>query len=79
MANKKKLTLDEIQLQDNVRRAMYTMFPSWDSDERNELCNNIIDMVCEDVIETSDYPNYNGSDISLGIKRAILACTGVCK
>lgn len=45
-----------------------------------DLQNNILDEVCDDVMETSDYPlNYNDSDIETAISRVIINLTSIGK
>ena len=67
------------KLREDVRQAIYAMFQWWEHDEVADLCANIIDEVCEDVMETSDYPNYNDSDLRIAIKRTIINLTSVGK
>jgi hypothetical protein len=50
-----------------------------DLDEISEIQDNILEEVCEDVMETSDYPNYNDSDIRIAIKRVIINLTSMGK
>ena len=69
----------EEELKDNVDRVIYEMFSDWDVSEAVNLRCNIIDEVIEDVIETSDYPDYNDSDIRIAIKRTIINLTGIGK
>jgi hypothetical protein len=55
------------------------MFSDWDISDACDLCCNIIDEVCEDVMETSDYPEYNDSDIRIAVKRTIIKLTSIGK
>lgn len=66
----------DYKLREDVRLAIYTMFQWWERDEVASLCANIIDDVCEDVKETSDY---NDSDLRIAIKRTIINLTSVGK
>ena len=70
--NKEKLREDAVNV-------IYDMFSDWDISEAGELCCNIIDEVCEDVMETSDYPEYNNSDIRMAVKRTIINLTSIGK
>ena len=56
----------------NVRREIGLAFSWMDTCDILEIQSHITDKVCEDVIETSDYPNYNDSDIRIAIKRVII-------
>ena len=67
------------ELRENVNNVIYDMFSDWDISDAGDLCCNIIDEVIEDVIETSDYPEYNDSDIRIAIKRTIINLTGIGK
>ena len=69
----------EEELKENVDRVIHEMFSDWDVSEAVNLRCNIIDEVIEDVIETSDYPDYNDSDIRIAIKRTIINLTGIGK
>ena len=67
------------ELRENAERVIHEMFSDWDVSDAGSLCCNIIDEVIEDVIETSDYPEYNDSDIKIAIKRTIINLTGIGK
>ena len=58
---------------------IYQMFSDWDISDAGDLCCNIIDEVVEDVMETSDYPDYNDSDLRIAIKRTIINLTSIGK
>lgn len=60
-------------LSDYIKQEMESMFSGWDCSEISQLTEAILEDVEQDVIETSDYPNYNTSDIRIAIKRTILA------
>ena len=72
-------TEDDDELRENAKAMIEKMFQWWEHDELADLCANIIDEVCEDVMETSDYPNYNDSDLRIAIKRTIINLTSVGK
>lgn len=67
---------NDYKLREDVRQAIYAMFQWWERDEVAGLCVNIIDEVCEDVKEISDY---NDSDLRIAIKRTIINLTSVGK
>lgn len=67
------------ELRENAKAMIEKMFQWWEHDEVADLCANIIDEVCEDVKETSDYPDYNDSDLCIAIKRTIINLTSVGK
>ena len=67
------------ELRENANNVIYDMFSDWDISDAGDLCCNIIDEVIDDVIETSDYPEYNDSDIRIAIKRTIITLTGIGK
>lgn len=60
------------ELRENVEFVITQMFATWDFADINTIKTAIIDDVVNDVIETSDYPNYNCSDITIAVKRTIL-------
>ena len=70
---------NEEKLRQDAENVIYDMFSDWDISDAGELCCNIIDEVCEDVIETSDYPEYNDSDIRMAVKRTIIKLTSIGK
>ena len=70
---------DEENLRQDAENVIYDMFSDWDISDASELCCNIIDEVCEDVMETSNYPEYNDSDIRLAVKRTIINLTSIGK
>lgn len=70
---------DDDELRENAKAMIEKMFQWWEHDEVADLCANIIDEVCEDVMETSDYPYYNDSDLRIAIKRTIINLTSVGK
>ena len=70
---------NEEKLRQDAENVIYDMFSDWDISDAGELCCNIIDEVVEDVIETSDYPEYNDSDIRIAVKRTIIKLTSIGK
>ena len=60
------------ELKKEVRKHIGSLFQWWESAEVAEIEDAIVDEVCDDVIETSDYPNHNSSDIRIAIKRVII-------
>ena len=65
------------ELRQNVWKQILSLFQWWDYSEISSIQNAILDDVCKDVVETSDYPNYNDSDIRIAIKRAIVNRLGL--
>ena len=61
------------ELTKNVESVIAQMFSNWDCSEISEIIDNISDEVAADVMETSDYPYYNDSDISIAVKRVVLS------
>ena len=59
-------------IKDDINREISAMFSDWDMSEIAELTEAIGEEVADDVMETSDYPNYNSSDIRIAIKRVII-------
>ena len=55
-----------------VRQNIGELFNWMDASDLCSFQDKITDMVCDDVIETSNYPNYNDSDIRIAISRTIL-------
>ena len=67
------------ELKDNIKREISNLFTGWDFEDIVNITANIIDEVVEDVVETSDYPNYNDSDIRIAIKRVVVNLLGIGK
>ena len=67
------------ELREQVKAMIGKMFQWWEASDVADLTANIIDEVCEDVINTSDYPNYNDSDLRIAIKRTIINLTSIGK
>jgi hypothetical protein len=67
------------ELREQVKAMIGKMFQWWEASDVADLTANIIDEVCEDVINTSDYPNYNDSDLRISIKRTIINLTSIGK
>lgn len=65
------------ELEEQVKREIGLVFSWMDLSDIAELQNNLTDRVCEDVVETSDYPNYNDSDIRISIARVLKEATNV--
>ena len=63
------------ELEKQVKREIGLAFSWMDLSDIAELQNNLTDRVCEDVVETSDYPNYNDSDIRISITRVLKEAT----
>ena len=62
------------ELKKEIRAEIEKVFRGWDCCEISDICARITDAVADDVIETSDYPSHNSSDIRISIKRVILSC-----
>ena len=60
------------ELREDVEFVITQMFATWDFADINTIKTAITDDVVNDVIETSDYPNYNCSDIIIAVKRTIV-------
>ena len=60
------------ELVNGILREVGILFREWDFDEINSIGERIMHDVIDDVKETSDYPNFNDSDIRISIKRVIL-------
>lgn len=71
--------VEDEELRENAEKMIYQMFSNWDISDISSLCCNIIDEVCQDVMETSDYPDYNDSDLRIAIKRTIINLTSIGK
>jgi hypothetical protein len=69
----------EKKLREDAEKTIHEMFSDWDDSEIADLCSNIIDEVCDDVMYASGYPNYNDSDLRIAIKRTIINLTSVGK
>ena len=54
-----------------VNNEIISLFAWMGFDDVSTIQDSILKEVCEDVMETSDYPNYNDSDIRIAIGRAI--------
>ena len=64
-------------MEDNVLKTVITkqveiLFREWDAEDISSITDRIIDQVVEDVKETSNYPDYNDSDVRIAIKRVVL-------
>lgn len=55
-----------------VNNEIISLFAWMGFDDVSTIQDSILKEVCEDVMETSDYPNYNDSDIRIAIGRAII-------
>ena len=71
--------VEDEELRENAEKMIYQMFSDWGISDAGSLCCNIIDEVVEDVMETSDYPDYNDSDLRIAIKRTIISLTSIGK
>ena len=69
----------EEKLRENAKKMIHKLFQWWEPEDVAALCDNILDEVCEDVMETSDYPHYNDDDLRIAIKRTIINLTGIGK
>ena len=73
--NKTIRVMEELKKQ--VKREIGLAFSWMDLSDIAELQDNLTDRVCNDVIETSDYPNYNDSDIRIAITRILKEITKI--
>lgn len=63
------------ELKKEVKREIGLAFSWMDISDIAELQDNLMDRVCKDVMETSDYPNHNDSDIRMAIVRVLKEVT----
>lgn len=70
--------MEELKGLVNIKIAQ--LFNWMDISDVTKLQDNIIDEVCQDVMDTSDYPlNFNDSDIEIAITRVIINLTSIGK
>jgi hypothetical protein len=68
------------ELKELVKIKIAQLFNWMDISDIVDLQNNILDEVCEDVMDSTDYPlNYNDSDIEIAISRVIINLTSIGK
>jgi hypothetical protein len=68
------------ELKGLVKIKIAQLFNWMDISDIVDLQNNILDAVCEDVMDSTDYPlNYNDSDIEIAITRVIINLTSIGK
>jgi hypothetical protein len=68
------------ELKELVKIKIAQLFNWMDMSDIVDLQNNILDAVCEDVMDSTDYPlNYNDSDIEIAITRVIINLTSIGK
>jgi hypothetical protein len=68
------------ELKELVKIKIAQLFNWMDMSDIVDLQNNILDAVCEDVMDSTDYPlNYNDSDIEIAISRVIINLTSIGK
>lgn len=65
------------ELKKQVKREIGLAFSWMDLSDIAELQENLMERVCEDVMESSDYPNYNDSDIRIAITRILKEVTKI--
>lgn len=65
------------KLKKQIKREILLLFSWMDLSDIAELQENLTDRVCNDVIETSDYPYYNDSDIRIAIARVLKEVTKI--
>ena len=71
------ISCDE-ELRQNAENVIHEMFNDWDVSEATELCDNIIDEVCE-YISDENYQDYTEDDIEKAAKRIIINLTSIGK
>lgn len=59
-------------MKEEIQREITSMFNDWDCSDISEIAELIGEEVADDVMCSSDYPNYNSSDIRIAIKRVII-------
>jgi hypothetical protein len=68
------------ELKELVKIKIAQLFNWMDMSDIVDLQNNITEEVCEDVMDSTDYPlNYNDSDIEIAISRVIINLTAIGK
>lgn len=68
------------ELKELVKIKIAQLFNWMDMSDIVDLQNNILDEVCEDIMDSTDYPlNYNDSDIEIAITRVIINLTSIGK
>jgi hypothetical protein len=66
------------ELRQDAENVIHEMFNDWDVSEATELCDNIIDEVCE-YISNENYQDYTEDDIENAAKRVIINLTSIGK
>jgi len=61
-----------MELRKKIEREIANLFKGWDASDIASITERVMDDVIDDIVETTDYPNYNDSDIRIAIKRTIL-------
>lgn len=64
--------MSDKELRNCIKREIANLFNGWELDVIASITERIIDEVVEDVIETSNYPKCNDSDVRIAIKRVVL-------
>lgn len=59
-------------IKEEIQKEIVSMFRGWELSEITEITELIGESVADDVMCSSDYPNYNSSDIRIAIKRVII-------
>ena len=67
-----KLTIEREKLGKRIECEVALLFIEWDLSDIDSIYERIVDDVIKDIEETSDYPNYNDSDIRIAVKRVII-------
>ena len=60
------------ELKKEVSNHINILFGWMDGSEIEDVKDSILNEVCKDVMETSDYPSHNDSDIRIAIKRVLI-------
>ena len=66
------------ELRQDAENVIHEMFNDWDVSEATELCDNIIDEVCE-YISNENYQDYTEDDIENAVKRVIINLVSIGK
>jgi hypothetical protein len=64
--------MSDKELRNCIKREIANLFNGWGLDVIASITERIIDEVVEDVIETSNYPKCNDSDVRIAIIRVVL-------
>lgn len=64
--------MEDYVLKTVITKQVELLFREWDLEDISSITERIMDQVVEDVKETSNYPDYNDSDVRSAVKRVVL-------